>query len=92
MASANGQRRRRRRKGRGSREGRVKGEKRKVSEGLCSKVGNSCCCEIQWQGASTKDGFCSLAFPPGGKKEPLVEGLEEKIKVQVVRLTEGSPH
>lgn len=48
--------------------------------------------KYEWQGASMKDGFCSLAFPPGGKKELLVEGLEEKIKVQVAKLIEGSPH
>lgn len=48
LALANGQRRRRRRrKGRGSSEGRVKGEKRKASKGLCSKAGNSCCCKIR---------------------------------------------
>lgn len=48
--------------------------------------------KYEWQGASMKDGFCSLAFPPGGKKEPLVEGPEEKIKVQVAKLIEGSSH
>lgn len=27
-----------------------------------------------------------------GKKKPFLEGLEEEIKVQVGRLTKGSPH
>lgn len=34
--------------------------------------------KYRWKGASTKDGFCSLPFPHGGKKEPLVEGLEKE--------------
>lgn len=32
-----------------------------------------------------KDGTCFLDFPPGWKKELVVEGLEKKIKVQVMR-------
>lgn len=27
-----------------------------------------------------------------GKKEPFLEGLEEEIKVQMGRMTKGSPH
>lgn len=46
----------------------------------------------EWQRASRGDGFLSLAFPPGEKKKLLVKGLKEKIKVQVVRLAEGSSH